>query len=800
MVKHRCIDISCSTISSFNSNQKQKRNGYIQAHYIRILLTKRRIILSRKSRERREKHKSVKPDDFYSNGEFEILRFGENIIIKNNRTPTQQATRMDNLFKEYPSMYKHIEDCILSVREKILRCNPYNLLMYLRMIAFHLQMNILSEFDFSSEANSILRGQEYVQSIIISSDLNIDYSMSKDDEKKLFSQITTELNEIYKELQIFYHYWAAHIQKTTDISKERLNEIVEAQYMYLVRGNRYQVFELEPIKSLLSPHDEVLLRLFGISVDEIVAGLEKLRYSLSQGYADALMQLCDRYEEIQNAGDSENLIKNAKERITKTADKVLGRDLIDVKKVTGWNEKFIDLLSSSIGECNDFWGDGEFSGWPIVSLPVSKKPFIKLDGVSYAFLYYALFDNVYRIIQKGIMQQEKEYQDIWKEKQTQASEEMVCNLFLQLLPGAESHMKNYYPVKKSVKQMNENDILIIYYGHLFIIEVKAGSFPSTPPITDFNAHIDAYHNLAEVADSQCSRTVEYIKKHELAQFYDHEKNLTFQIPNYSSFDDVFTFAVTVDSFNEFAAKAEKQSVISLKEETIVISIDDLLVYSGYFDSPTQFLHYLKQRKLAMYVPQFQMSDELDHLGLYIDRNLYASTPLEYGDVKNVMFQGFRKPIDEYFNWLYAEPTNAKKPKQNIPKVVSDIIKYLDCNISLENIIFAHFLLDMSIDAKESFSALVLNSLKRQHELHHQDPLVVLGDISYCMFVSIPGIKVYSSQEKIDYVYTIVSRNDSIPVMMVSLEYDINNCLTSAKGIKCSFSNLKGKDKERQILD
>lgn len=48
-----------------------------------------------------------------------------------------------------------------------------------------------------------------------------------------------------------------------------------------------------------------------------------------------------------------------------------------------------------------------------------------------------------------------------------------------------------------------------------------------------------------------------------------------------SFEEIFTFSVTVDNFNEFAAKAEKLSVISLKEQTVVISCDDLLVY-GYF--------------------------------------------------------------------------------------------------------------------------------------------------------------------------------------------------------------------------
>ena len=56
------------------------------------------------------------------------------------------------------------------------------------------------------------------------------------------------------------------------------------------------------------------------------------------------------------------------------------------------------------------------------------------------------------------------------------------------------------------------DSIIIYMNHLFIIEVKAGSFPSTPPITDFEAHIRAYQTLVEKADSQCSRTLSYISR------------------------------------------------------------------------------------------------------------------------------------------------------------------------------------------------------------------------------------------------------------------------------------------------
>ncbi len=756
--------------------------------------------MSKKSRERREKRKHSKPDDYMTNGIFEMARFGKNIIMRNNSTPEQHAAHMQYLSQEYPSKYKEISDKLVSLKEKVLRCNPYNLLMYLRSMALATQMNIFSEIDYSAEANSIIRAQEYIQSIIISSGSNIDESMTEDDEDLICSQIVSEFQEIYNEFRTFYHYWGAHIKNTTGISNDRLTEIVESQYMYWVRGNRYQVFELEPLKSLLPPHSEILQKLFGVTSDEIINGLEKLRYSLSQGYADALMELGAEYDAFVKAIDSgtdpDTIMNNSRDRATEIVGRVFGSELINVKRVTGWDDRFIDLLSSEIAEHRDFWDGDDFSGWPIVRLPVSMKPLIKLDGVSYAFLYYALFDNVYRIIQRGILNQDKGYLAVWKDKQTQASEEMVCNLFLKLLPGAEAHIGNYYPVKNSVKQMNENDILLIFHDYLFVIEVKAGSFPSTPPITDFNAHIEAYHNLAEVADTQCSRTIDYIKKDSAAQFYNREKAPTFQVSDYNSFKDVFSFSVTVDNFNEFAAKAEKLSVISLKEETIVISVDDLLAYAGYFDSPIQFLHYLKQRKAAMRVPQYQMHDELDHLGLYIDRNLYALNSTQYRDVKNVVWQGFRQPIDEYFNWMYTAPSKAVKPKQNIPPVVSAILTFLDSNISSNNIIFSHFLLDLATDAKEDLSEQILYGLKRQREIHRQVPIVAFGDIKYCIFISLPEIKEYSLQEQQDYAYAAASRNDAIPVMLILLKYDSTNSLQFAEGIGYCFYDAKETEKER----
>lgn len=439
----------------------------------------------------------------------------------------------------------------------------------------------------------------------------------------------------------------------------------------------------------------------------------------------------------------------------------------------------INALTYRLGECKTFWGEDPFAGWPIVEQPIIRRPFIEINGTVYAFLYYALFDNIYRNLQKSILQQKPEYGEIWKEKQTCASEEMVAELFRDLLPGAEVYIGNYYPVRTSLKQMNENDIIILYLNYLFIIEVKAGSFPTTPPLTDFQAHINAYRKLAEAADSQCSRTLSYILRCVPAQFYDHDKNAIFSLPAPSTFDAIFTFSVTVDNFNAFAAKAEKMNVISLREKTIVISYDDLLAYRGYFSSPISFLHYLKQRQAAISVPEYEMSDELDHLGVYIEQNLCAKTPSQF-DVQKSVPVGFRRDLDEYFGLLFVNSDMAKKPVQATPKRVSEIIQFWESHISVENIRLAHWLLDLSGDAREDISQQINHAPRRQREIGRMISMLAVGDVKYCIFVKTPGILSLTDNEQLDYTYAAASRNASVPVLWISLEYNNQDTLNFRK--------------------
>ena len=155
--------------------------------------------MSRKSRERREKNKAVRPDDYFSNGTFEMARFRKTTIVRNNRTPEQHAAQMEYLRTEYASKYEDIAQKVKSLKEKVTQCDPYSLLMYLRSLATMGQMNIFSEIEYSSDANAIIRAQEYVQSIFVSTENN--YVPSEpNEEAALHAQIVADFDELYSRL------------------------------------------------------------------------------------------------------------------------------------------------------------------------------------------------------------------------------------------------------------------------------------------------------------------------------------------------------------------------------------------------------------------------------------------------------------------------------------------------------------------------------------------------------------------------------------------------------------------------
>ena len=72
----------------------------------------------------------------------------------------------------------------------------------------------------------------------------------------------------------------------------------------------------------------------------------------------------------------------------------------------------------------------------------------------------------------------------------------------------------------------------------------------------------------------------------------------------------------------------------------------------------------------------------------------------------------------------------------------------------------------------------------------------LGEVKYCLFVEIPGIKVMSAAERQDYVLAAILRDESTPIMWIDLIYDKDQNLLSIRGKQCSHSDITENDIER----
>ena len=169
--------------------------------------------------------------------------------------------------------------------------------------------------------------------------------------------------------------------------------------------------------------------------------------------------------------------------------------------------------------------------------------------------------------------------------------------------------------------------------------MRADSFTYTPAITDFEAHKNSFDSLIGKADYQCIRTFEYIKKCDSVKSYTKDKEKKFEFER-GKIRRIYSLCVTVDNFNVFEAKIEKTNFFNVANGTIAISIDDLDVYTHYFESELCFLHYLKHRKAATRLRTLMLTDELDHLGMYIDQNVYEDLVYDNRDCTSFVGVGF----------------------------------------------------------------------------------------------------------------------------------------------------------------
>lgn len=734
-----------------------------------------------------------KPDDYYFDGIVEMARFGTNTLMKNHMTKEQHQQYTDFLKSQYEPKKKEIDILITTIKEKVVKCNPIQLLSFSSDMFLLNDIGISSEIQASYDSILISHMTEYIQSILVSTENK--YAFSDEDQSDLFFEIQADIEKLYQLINEFYFSWGTFLYDShPEYDDSTVKTIVESQFLYLVRGQRYQVYEFEYFEKLLTAHNDIFLSLYGITANDVVAGMKKLQFALSQGKFEVLNDLGRLFDSI----DEENMDFTSPSFVEighNFAEKVLGTKLRDVIEVTGWSESFVDSLSYGFNEDTFFFAHPEFSGWPIIDLPIQKRPFIKIDNKYYCFDYYTFVDNFYRVIQKNIQRLNPEYK--WADKQKEASEKMVADIFAQMLPGCTIYTDNYYPQNGSLKNPAENDIIIVYNDVMLIVEVKAGSFVYTPPFTDFENHIKSYKNLIEKADHQCKRTFDYLISVNNPSLYNEDKSYKASI-DMSKIRDTYMLSVTIDNINDFAARAEKLSFLKLKCNAISISVDDLMVYRDYFNSPLLFLHFLKQRRQATQVPKLAPNDELDHLGLYIKHNCYYMQFDDTPENTSLHLVGFREDLDKYFSALYHPRLKPEKPQLKLPDFYKTILEYLTHSSIDNKVEISNYLLDFDTSAKEDLCEKLKTTFYRQRDIRGMSVINTSGTgecLRYTCFVNQPSIELMSDDEKREYVLSAMLWNQENERVMLEFTFDEACKFQGMKFHRYQLTDIKDDEKD-----
>lgn len=717
--------------------------------------------------------KKIKADEYFNNGIFEMARFGRHTIIKNNMSEKQIQDYKSQLKKLYTTKILEINNEIEKIKEDILKCNPLQLLSFSANITL---LDFITTSSYPEKINTnINRSTEFIQSIFVSSPSSITKSNYINSTDK-FQNIIESIDKLHTKIAEFYFSYAENIKDLyPDIEEQTIEALIESQLMYLVRGKRYQFFEMDYYNSLLIEHNDIFLELFGIDSSAIISGIKNIQYSLSQGFLDSYTNLYSSFKKFQS-GDKDIQTFSDDKDFKESIDKIFGTDLRNIAKVTNWPESLLKELSWDLNDSQvNFFNNSTFSGWPVTYLPVFQRPFIKIDNQYYCFDYYVFIDYFYRVLQKTITRLKPQYR--WSDNQQIASEKMVENIFKTILPNCITYTSNYYPINNSSKNFAENDLLVKYDEILIIVEVKAGSFIYTTPMEDFENHIESYKSLIEKADHQCNRTLAYLQQNESAKIYTQNHNIkaTIDMKNISK---IYMISVTIDNINTFAAKAEKLNFLKLSNSTISIGVDDLMAYKKYFDSPLTFLHFLEQRMLATKEKKLILNDELDHLGMYIKHNHYPLALQNTENYDRVNFHGYRSDLDRYFNSLYHAQSNIIKPTQPLPTLFKEIINWLD-NANIKNrVMMANFLLDFSQESKEQLSASVLSVIEKQNYSKIMTPILSAGvgkdALRFTCFINQKNINEFTEKRKRDYTLASLYRDKDDDRYLIDLYLNQDN--------------------------
>lgn len=750
--------------------------------------------------KRLNKTKPTLPDQEFSNGPIQLTRFGNKTVLTSNRNEEQHTKLLASLTARYPIVVQEIDELVSQIASAVGTLPPDKLLMRARIELIMSSQNITVEADVTEDSTIALRMIDYVQSLIAATPRNEIQKNELTDED--WHSLKQNVITLFKKLNTEYLWCStAYRRDTGDSHDDAMEEFLVRSQMHWcnVRGDYYQVHQVDVISDLLRNQSKLIESAYGITSDELLEEIQKIWHSLTFGLHEAMTSMRHIHAEVmaeiaqmehqkdvvyefESPGAMMHEVTSRlghQDTLQQCMDKVFNMGLFDLCKITNLPTAFLDDFSWEPGQEMNFLAEGEFKGWPLRIQPIFSRPFLKLNNTYYCFELHSLFDNFYRQIEKKIFQRSEAEKQEWISNRKEISENLPIEYFARLLPGATVLQDVYYPVVSesgSTKNFAEADRVIVYDDHLFIIEMKAGAFTYTSPANDLPAYIKSLEALVGAPSKQGQRFLKYIESAEEVEIFDSKRRPVGKLRR-GDFRCKTICAVTLDPFTELSAQAHHLHKIGVDvgdTPTWSLSLSDLRVYSDIFVGPLDFLHFVEQRMRANFSDNLHLDDELDHLGLYLEHNNYTMHADELSkNNTRLQFNGYRSSIDAYFSEKLIGSNDPSLPTQAVPHRIRELIDFLAAQDKPQGSRIASYLLDFAGDWRSDLNKWIDDELVAIHQRGRCLPLSVIGEERLTIFLNIEGIAELNHEQAVEHSQAAMIASDEADRTLLELTYGLN---------------------------
>jgi len=634
----------------------------------------RRIISPKKRR--------LVPDEVAKMGPIRLARFGKDLHTTTSWAQGEHERFIADRAAALPLVVEEVNEAVHRAAEIARKIEPLLLLhrAWWEFAAAHIR--VTAEDEMGHDQVMATRMVDYLQSLIAGVP-NHTGSLPLSDEiwEELREAISTIFTVVNSSYVISEHASRVLGGEQVDHRAEGLREIARITWCN-IRGRQYPYHQVRALRDLIEPHDAQIVAVWGIPAEQLCNGLASVWTSLTLGLGNELSRL-DIYRQKYGAlvADGVTVDEDTDPELyqyaTALRDLFAGYRLFDVQGLAELPDELLKQLSWLPGEDVEFFAEGDFAGWPFRVWPIFKRPFLCVEGRYYCFDSSSLFDRIYRVLERIVFASGAKNKQAWIDVRAQVTEELPFRYLHRLLPAASVHRSVYYPTGKGERNFAELDGLLAWDDHLFLVEVKSGSFTPTSPYLDPHGFSESLKALVGKPAEQGVRFLSYLRKQADSPLLDssHRQIGMLRLADYRH---VSILAVSLDSFTEIAAQASRTSALGVSlgvDPVWSLSIDDLRVYAEVFRTPVEFLHFVEQRSQASQCPSLELNDELDHLGLYLEFNHYSThaTQIASGGAR-LAFTGYRHNVDTYFNSLLWDE-NAENPlRQKMPDRLRELIE------------------------------------------------------------------------------------------------------------------------------